>query len=84
MDGRLRRSIKEYIKRPGYIRVSFLDKPYRWWRYRSPDGKNAIIPIFLSLFSGVGMYLLAIYMSEWEALIKEKAKISEEFSEQNI
>jgi hypothetical protein len=84
LDNKLKKILKNYEKRPGYIRLKFLEAPYRFWRYRSPDGRNAIIPVFLSIISGYGLYSISVYFSEWEASFKEKALVPVEFSEKSI
>lgn len=35
LDNRLRRAEKVYTPRPGYFRFKWLEKPYRFWQYRS-------------------------------------------------
>ncbi len=58
--------------------------PYRWWKTRSSDVRNAIIPIFLSLSSAYTLYRLSIYLSERDVYILEKAKVPEEFNPENL
>jgi hypothetical protein len=54
---------------------------WRWWKFRTADSKMAIIPIFLSVFSGSVIFYLSMYFSNRDVYVRERAKIPEECNE---
>lgn len=57
---------------------------WRWWRFKTPDLRMALVPIALSLVSGVIIFNLSMFVSEREVYQQEMAKLPVEFNKQNL
>ncbi|KRW99042.1 hypothetical protein PPERSA_11643 [Pseudocohnilembus persalinus] len=75
---------KNWEPRKGYIRLEFLERPYRWWRYRTNDGQNSLIAFFISVFLGWAIFESAMYITNTDKRIEEMGRFPEEFNEDDF
>lgn len=52
-----------------YIRFPFYEKVWRWWRFKTPDLRMSLFPVLLSVFSGLIIYNLSVWVSERDVYI---------------
>jgi hypothetical protein len=84
-EGRLHRYQKgDYKSRPGYVRMRWLEKPYLWWKFKSFDFKNALIPIMLSFVYAFVVFNASMEMSQREVEMEIKARMPPEFSKKSF
>jgi len=82
--GKIRSFRKETQTSSNYIRFAFMENFWRWWRFKTPDLRMALTPVVLSLFSGLVIYNLSVWVSERDVIISEKAKLPIEFTRDNL
>ena len=84
IENRIQKVEKNYIPRKGYVRLKFLETPYRWWRFRSKDAQHAMIPFLISYVFGSFIYFGSNWISEREIIQQEKAKLPEDYTEEKF
>lgn len=84
-EGRLKRFRKDdYTKRRGYIRLKFLEKSYIWWRRKSFDFKNALIPWFLGFTGCYIIYKMSMIWSQNDLNREVKAKLPFDYTRETV
>lgn len=77
-EGRIHRYNKgDYRPRPGFFRLRLLERPYFWWKFKSFDFKNALIPIGLSIIYAFVVFNASMELSQKEVEMEIKARLPE-------
>jgi len=77
-EGRIHRYQKgDYRSRPGYFRLRLLERPYFWWRFKSFDFKNALIPIGLGFLYAFVVFNFSMELSQMEVEMEISALLPE-------
>ena len=67
----------DYRPRPGFFRLRLLERPYFWWKFKSFDFKNALIPIGLSIIYAFVVFNASMELSQKEVEMEIKARLPE-------